>query len=104
MDTNTRVSDNHQGRKDKQKGVRPSLAVTDAKWLRDYIVQVFFNDGTQQEVDFSLYLVTHPHPYTDPFKDPERFKTFYVDRGNLVWGENWDMIFPTWKLHRGYLD
>lgn len=82
----------------------PSLAVTNAKWLNAYVIKILFSDDTEKEVDFGPYLATHSHPYIDPFKDPERFKTFYVDNGNLVWGSNWDMIFPTWKLHRGYLD
>ncbi|WP_374758148.1 hypothetical protein [Fibrella aquatilis] len=62
-----------------------------------------FSDDTRQVVDFGPYLATHTHPYIDPYKDPEQFKTFQIERGNLVWGEDWDMIFPTWKLHRGHL-
>jgi len=81
-----------------------SLAVIGAAWLHNFVVDIYFNDNTQKAVDFGPYLATHSHPYIDPFKDQERFKTFYVDRGNLVWGEDWDMIFPTWKLHRGFLD
>lgn len=104
MDTDTRISDNRKGRKNNQKAVKTSLVVSDATWVRDYLVRVTFNDETEQVIDFGPYLAANSHPYIDPFKDPEQFRSFYIDGGNLVWGKEWDMIFPTWKLHRGYLD
>jgi Protein of unknown function (DUF2442) len=101
MGENTRVKDKGEKRKNHQKTI--SLQVVDARWVEGYKVQIGFNDASQQLVDFGPYLATHSHPYVDPYKDPDQFRTFYIDRGNLVWGEDWDMIFPTWKLHRGHL-
>lgn len=77
--------------------------MTGAEWVKEYVVNVSFNDGTQRDVDFGPYFKVQDHPMIRPFKDPERFKTFYVDMGNLVWGKNWEMTFPNWKLHRGYI-
>ena len=83
---------------------KESLMVTNAQWIEEYKLYVYFNDGVQRLVDFAPYLSKHPSPYTNPYKDIRKFKRFRVDNGNLVWGKDWDMIFPTWKLHRGYLD
>ncbi len=104
MDANTRVSNNGKGRKNQQKVVERSIAVSNAEWLKDYVLKITFNDDTEQVVDFGPYLSSHSHPYIDPFKDSEQFKSFYIDGGNLVWGADWNMIFPTWKLYQGYLD
>ncbi|RZM21269.1 MAG: DUF2442 domain-containing protein [Pedobacter sp.] len=101
MGENTRAKDKGEKRKNHQKNV--NLQVVTAKWIEGYKIQIGFNDVSQQLVDFGPYLATHSHPYIDPYKELDQFKTFHIDRGNLVWGEDWDMIFPTWKLHRGYL-
>ena len=64
-------------------------------------MRVSFNDGTEQVVDFSPYLIQRPHPQYDKYRDIELFKTFSVKMGNIVWGENWDLIFPVEQLHQG---
>ena len=64
-------------------------------------MRVSFNDGTEQVVDFSPYLIQRPHPQYDKYRDIELFKTFSVEMGNIVWGENWDLIFPVEQLHQG---
>lgn len=29
------------------------------------------------------------------------FRTFKIVEGNIVWGDDWDLIFPMEKLYRG---
>ncbi len=30
-------------------------------------------------------------------------RTFTLDGGNIVWGRNWDLIFPIEQLHEGVI-
>ena len=32
-----------------------------------------------------------------------QFKKFSLDDGNIVWGEDWDLVFPVEQLHAGYI-
>ena len=79
------------------------MTVISAEWVGEFRVRVGFKDQTEKTVDFGPYLATHSHPNINPYKEIDAFKTFYIDSGNLVWGEDWDMIFPNWKLYRGHL-
>ena len=36
-------------------------------------------------------------------RDPKKFRTFTLDGGNIVWGRNWDLIFPIEQLHEGVI-
>ncbi|NDC30855.1 MAG: DUF2442 domain-containing protein [Bacteroidetes bacterium] len=77
-----------------------SLKVEKAEYLSDYKIHIYFNDGTNRIVDFKEYLFKHERTYPE-YKLPAKFKTFKVEKGELVWGKNWDIIFPVHKLHSG---
>ena len=34
--------------------------------------------------------------------DPDT--TFKIENGNIVWGEDWDLIFPIEQLHQGRIE
>jgi len=70
----------------------------------DYAVRISFNDGTAQTVDIGPFLFERPHPQYDKYRDPELFRQFSVEMGNVIWGENWDLIFPIEQLYRGRID
>lgn len=70
----------------------------------NYTVRVLFNDGTAQVVDFGPFLLERPHPQYNKYLEIDKFKTFSVDMGNLVWGENWDLIFPVEQLYKGQIN
>ncbi len=80
------------------------IRVDSAEYVSDYKVRVNFNDGTQQLVDFGHFLREHPHPQYNKYRDINLFKSFSVDMGNIVWGENWDLIFPIEQLHQGKIN
>ncbi len=75
--------------------------VENAVYEGDYKVRMSFNDSTERVVDFGPYLFEKPHPQYNKYRDTELFKTFSVEMGNVVWGENWDLIFPVEQLHQG---
>ena len=77
------------------------LFIQQAVCLSDFLVELEFNDGKIQKVDFRNYLYNHPQ--YDKYKKPINFKKFFLDHGNIVWGKNWDLIFPIEKLYNGDL-
>lgn len=77
-----------------------SLLVLNANYVSEYKIHIYFNDGTDKMMDFEDYLFNHEHTYPE-YRKLSMFKTFRVDKGELVWGKNWDIIFPVHKLHKG---
>ena len=64
--------------------------VTDAKLVRDFVVWVRFNDGSEGEVDLSAEL---DGPIFEPLKDPKIFAQFKLDPDThtLVWPNGADL-------------
>ena len=60
-----------------------------------------FNDNTVQTVDIGEFIRRHPHPQYNTDLDPRKFSRFTIENGNIVWGKNWDLIFPLEQLHAG---
>ena len=53
------------------------------------------------ENDLDEFIRQHPHPQYNKYHDPDLFRTFVIDDGNVVWGEDWDLIFPIENLYIG---
>lgn len=79
------------------------LYIVRAEYAGNVSLRIFFSDGTAQTVDFRPFILAHPHPQYNRYILPENFKKFSIERGNLVWGKNWDMMFPIEQLHKGFL-
>lgn len=77
-----------------------SLQVIKAIYVAEYKIHIYFNDGTDRIVDFENYLFNYEYAYPE-YRTLSKFKTFKVDKGELVWGKNWDIIFPVHKLYSG---
>lgn len=77
------------------------MKITDAEYAGDLSLILTFSDGAKRIVDFGPFLRSHPHPQYDRYIDPEFFQTFFIDKGNVVWGDSWDMIFPVEDLYSG---
>ena len=70
-----------------------------------------FSDNTVQTVDIGEFIRRHPHPQYNKYLDPRKFfdkrsgkaerSRFAIENGNIVWGKNWDLIFPVELLHAG---
>lgn len=58
--------------------------VNEAKLVRDFVIWMRFNDGSEAEVDFSGEL---DGPIFEPLRDPKVFAQFRLDRElhTLVW-------------------
>lgn len=79
------------------------LYITEAVDLGGLKVRLVFSDGTNSTVDVGDYIRRHPHPQYNKYLDPKKFRTFTIDGGNIVWGHNWDLIFPIEQLHEGVI-
>ncbi|ODS34817.1 MAG: hypothetical protein SCARUB_00077 [Candidatus Scalindua rubra] len=58
------------------------LHVEDAKYLRDYVIWIRFNDGTEGEIDLSYEL---EGPVFEPLNNIEFFKKFKIHCNTLSW-------------------
>ena len=60
-----------------------------------------FSDNSKQIIDVGGFIRRHPHPQYNKYLDPKKFSRFTIENGNIVWGKNWDLIFPVEDLHAG---
>lgn len=81
-----------------------AISVSKAAYVDGYRVELVFNDSKKRVVDFGNFLNTHSHPQYNKYKKPENFKKFKIENGNIVWGKNWDMIFPVFDLYQGKIE
>lgn len=58
------------------------LHVEDAKYIRDHVIWVRFNDGAEGEIDLSSEL---DGPVFEPLKNIEFFKRFKISFYTLSW-------------------
>lgn len=77
------------------------ITVSDAKYLHNLTLEVVFNNGVKREVDFSLFFDDNKISYLDKYKSVNNFKKFKIEEGNVVWGKDWDLIFPVKQLYTG---
>ncbi|MBQ8127004.1 MAG: DUF2442 domain-containing protein [Prevotella sp.] len=66
-------------------------------------VSLTFSDDTVQTVDIGEFIRRHPHPQYNKYLDPSKFSRFAIENGNIVWGKNWDLMFPVEQLHAGVI-
>ncbi|MBR6194178.1 MAG: DUF2442 domain-containing protein [Prevotella sp.] len=78
-----------------------SIYIIKAENAGNLTVCLTFNDNTQQTIDVGDYIRRHPHPQYNKYLDPRKFSRFTIENGNIVWGKNWDLIFPLEQLHTG---
>jgi len=78
-----------------------TIQVERATYVDGYRIEIEFSDRTAKTVDFDIFLAKHPHPAHDKYKDINLFKQFKIESGNIVWGKNWDLIFPVDQLYKG---
>ena len=79
------------------------LYITEATNEGNLSVTLRFSDNTSQTVDIGAFIRRHPHPQYNKYLDEKKFSQFKLENGNIVWGKNWDLIFPVEQLHSGSL-
>jgi hypothetical protein len=77
------------------------IDVNSATYDGDYALLILFSDGMQKRVDFSPFINSIEAPYLKKYKNTDKFKDFKIEEGNVVWGKDWDLIFPVKQLYSG---
>jgi len=67
-------------------------SVTKAKYVKDYLIEVKFNDGTKKTIDFKAWL---DGPIFEPLRNKEYFKKFFIDGPTLAWPNGADIAPET---------
>ena len=78
-----------------------AVSVKGAKYIDGFKVELLYSDNKKNVVDFAGFLKTHSHPQFNKYKKIANFKKFNIENGNVVWGKDWDMIFPVYDLYTG---
>jgi hypothetical protein len=78
-----------------------SIEVKEAHYVDGYRLFIGFNNGKNRIVDFKPFLDTVEDGYLGKYKKTENFKNFNIASGNVVWGKDWDLIFPVTQLYSG---
>lgn len=81
-----------------------NIAVLRAEYVDGLSLKVFFSDKTNRVIDFSDFLLRHPHPQYYKYQKPSLFKQFTIRCGNLIWGKHADLSFPVEALYAGDLE
>lgn len=63
-------------------------SVTKAKYLKDFVIELSFDDGTKKAVDFSVWLRGEVF---EPLKNKSFFKKFFLDGATVAWPNGADI-------------
>lgn len=79
------------------------MSITNVTYIGNLSVKVDFSDGTSQMINVGDFIHRHPHPQYNKYLDEKKMRSFSIENGNVVWGANWDLIFPIEQLYAGRL-
>jgi hypothetical protein len=68
------------------------VSVTKAKYIKDCLIEVKFNDGTKKVIDFERWLTG---PIFRPLKSKTYFKRFFIDGPTIAWPNGADIAPET---------
>jgi hypothetical protein len=67
-------------------------SVTEARYVRDYIIETTFDDGTTKAIDFTHWL---DGPVFEPLKNKKYFRKFFLDGSTIAWPNGADIAPET---------
>jgi len=73
-------------------------SVIRAVYRGGYCIRLTFNDNQEKTIDFEQWL---DGPVFQPLRDPEYFRTFFLDGGTVVWPNGADIAPETLHAERG---
>jgi hypothetical protein len=79
------------------------INITQARQVGDYSIVLDFDDGKQQLVNFKPFLIKSHHPDIRHWLDLDKFSTFRIEYGELVWGD-YELCFPICDLYFNELE
>ncbi|MEO8147195.1 MAG: hypothetical protein ABI723_06135 [Bacteroidia bacterium] len=79
-----------------------NIDLVSTSYLDKLRLQIFFSDSSTQIIDFKSFFIKNSH--FKKFSNINSFKKFKIEEGLLVWGDNWELVFPNHSLHQGTTD
>ena len=79
------------------------IKVIKAEYKDHFKLLVHFSDNSKSVIDFEGYVLSNNNPYTK-YQEPKNFKKFKIENDTIVWGKNWDIIFPAYDLYNHTID
>ena len=76
------------------------IAVVQAEQTGAHQLRLVFSDGAERIVDFGPFLDRSTHPAIRLFLEPDKFTSFRVEQGDLLWGD-YDLCIPVADLYEG---
>jgi len=76
------------------------LSIETAEYVSDYKIHLKFNDGTENTIDFSDFILNSQHPDIRKYQDIDLFKNFNLVFGEIEWND-YDLAFPIYDLYQG---
>jgi len=76
------------------------IEIKSVRYIGDYAIRIFFNDGSDKLVDFKPFLESSVHPSIRKYLDETKFKDYQIVGGNINWND-YDLIFPIEDLIKG---
>ena len=67
-------------------------SVTKANYVRSYLIEIKFNDGTKKVIDFEPWFTG---PIFRPLKSRAYFKRFFIDGPTIAWPNGADIAPET---------
>lgn len=77
-----------------------TISIQTATYVNRFKIRLEFSDGISRTLDFEPFLNAAKNPMTTQYLNEEKFKSFRLEFGDLVWGD-FDLCFPIWDLHEG---
>ena len=78
------------------------ISVSAVRHVKSHILEIEFEDGHAQVVDFAPFIFSNGHPDYEKYKSEKDFLSYDIVDGNLNW-DDYTMIFPVEDLYRGKL-
>lgn len=85
-------------RNSKQEAKKESIAITSARYVHDFTIDLSFTNGKTNLFDFLPLFQEHVKGENIKYFAPQSFKKFIIKNGNIYWGRNEDIIFPLYIL------
>ena len=80
-----------------------AIDVIRAEYVGQYKIHLWFSDGKNHVVDFEPFLRSAGNPMSRKYLEPELFRQFSLDYGNLQW-HDYEMCFSTGDLYNDDID
>jgi hypothetical protein len=79
------------------------VSIQKAEYIDNYTIKFKFNDGKEELIDFSTFLMNARTSMTKKYLDKQLFSKFTIEYGDIVWND-YEMCFPIWNLYQGKLE